>query len=55
MGYGTKLNEYIEGGVGGPAFKSDQFSEVVGFIIDANSGHRASLASTRNALGSAVL
>jgi hypothetical protein len=36
MGYGTKLNEYIEGGVGGPAFKSDQFSEVVGFIIDAN-------------------
>ena len=31
------------------------FSEVVGFIIDANSGHRASLASTKNALGSAVL
>ena len=38
MGYDTKLNEYIEGGVGGPASKSGQFSEVVGFIMDANSG-----------------
>jgi hypothetical protein len=54
-GYGTKLNGYIEGGVSGPASKSDQFSEVVGFIMDANSGHRASLASSKKALGSAVL